>query len=210
MIRVGVLDDHMIVHDGIRAMTERTDDLEFWGAAASGSELMRLLERDAPDVLLLDLRLAAERGFDVCVQVRELVPETRIVVFTAHGSVPLLQKAVESGAVGYVLKDASTRRLPEVLRHVVSQGSYFDPRLACGLVLATGSRDQAAAPGRTELTARERTVLQMIAQGRTNAEIAEELHFSYHTIKLCVSGLLTKLGAKRRTELVRIAAERRL
>lgn len=208
MIAIGVVDDHMIVQDGINAMTQRTDDLVYWGGASSSAELLRLLETGAPDIMLLDLRIASENGFDLCRIVRHRFPDVRVVVFTAHGSVALLRESVEAGAVGYILKDASTRRLPDVVRHVHQHGSYFDPRLAEDLVLA--SAFQSRTRSGPDLSDREEIVLRMVAQGRTNAEIAETLHFSYHTIKLCVSRLLSKYGVKRRTELVRIVAERGL
>lgn len=208
MITIGVVDDHMIVQDGINAMTQRTSDIVYWGGASSSVELLRLLETGAPNILLLDLRIASENGFDLCRIVRHRCPDVRVVVFTAHGSVGLLRESVEAGAVGYILKDASTRRLPDVVRHVYEHGSYFDPRLSEDLVMASASQGRTrSGPGLSE---REMIVLRMIAQGRTNAEIAETLHFSYHTIKLCVSGLLSKFGVKRRTELVRIVAERGL
>ena len=208
MITIGVVDDHMIVQDGINAMTQRTNDLIYWGGASSSAELLRLLEMGSPDILLLDLRIASENGFDLCRIVRHRLPNVRVVVFTAHGSVALLRESVEAGAVGYILKDASTRRLPDVLRHVHEHGSYFDPRLSDDLVMASASQSRTRSG--PDLSDREEIVLRMIAQGHTNAEIAETLHFSYHTIKLCVSALLSKYGVKRRTELVRIVAERGL
>lgn len=208
MITIGVVDDHMIVQDGINAMTQRTNDLIYWGGASSSAEFLRLLEMGSPDILLLDLRIASENGFDLCRIVRHRLPNVRVVVFTAHGSVALLRESVEAGAVGYILKDASTRRLPDVLRHVHEHGSYFDPRLSEDLVMASASQSRTRSG--PDLSDREEIVLRMIAQGHTNAEIAETLHFSYHTIKLCVSALLSKYGVKRRTELVRIVAERGL
>jgi DNA-binding NarL/FixJ family response regulator len=205
MITVGVVDDHMIVQDGIRAMAERTTDISYWGGASSGSELLELLEADVPNVLLLDLRLASEDGFEICRVVHESYPQVRILVFTAHGSATLLRESVRAGAVGYMLKDTSTRKIPDALRQVYQNGSYFDRRLARDVVLAASSTPRSGvAP---TLSERERRILRLIAQGRTNAEIAEELHFSYHTIKLSVSSLLTKFGVKRRTQLARLAAE---
>ncbi|HEY1369788.1 MAG TPA: response regulator transcription factor [Gaiellaceae bacterium] len=205
MITVGVVDDHMIVLDGIRAMAERTDDIEYWGGASSGRDLLEMMAGGLPNVLLLDLRLASENGFEICRHVHELYPSVRIVVFTAHGNAALLRESVRAGAVGYILKDASTRRIPDVLRHVHQNGSYFDPRLAGEVILAIGPSGPTADP---ELSDRERAVLAMIANGRTNVEIARELHFSHHTIKIVVSDLLAKFGVARRTELARIAAER--
>jgi DNA-binding NarL/FixJ family response regulator len=205
VISVGVVDDHMIVLDGIRAMADRTNDIVYWGGASTGRELLEMMAAGLPDVLLLDLRLASENGFEICRRVHELHPSVRIIVFTAHGNASLLRESVRSGAVGYILKDASTRRIPDVLRHVHQNGSYFDPRLANEMILAIAPSGAAGDP---DLTERERSVLRMIASGRTNAEIAREMHFSYHTIKLVVSDLLAKFGVARRTELARIAAER--
>jgi DNA-binding NarL/FixJ family response regulator len=205
VISVGVVDDHMIVLDGIRAMAERTEDIEYWGGASSGGQLLEMMSRGLPHVLLLDLRLASENGFEICRRVHELHPSVRIVVFTAHGNASLLRESVRAGAVGYILKDASTRRIPEVVRHVHQNGSYFDPRLASEMILAIAP---AGAKSEPELSDRERRVLELIANGCTNGEIAREMHFSYHTIKLVVSDLLAKFGVARRTELARIAAER--
>lgn len=207
MISVGVVDDHMIVLDGIRAMAERTEDIEYWGGASSGREVLEMMSRGLPHVLLLDLRLASENGFEICRRVHEAHPSVRVVMFTAHGDVALLRESVRAGAVGYILKDASTRRIPDVLRHVHRNGSYFDPRLASETILAIAPESAKAEP---DLSERERSVLEMIANGRTNAEIAQAMHFSYHTIKLVVSDLLAKFGVARRTELARIAAERQV
>jgi two-component system, NarL family, response regulator DevR len=208
VIAVGVVDDHMIVQDGIRAMAERTHGFAFWGGASSSRELLQMLEQSVPEVLLLDLRIASDNGFDLCRIVSKRFPPVRVVVFTAHGSATLLRESVAAGAVGYILKDASTRRLPDVVRRVHELGSYFDPRLSEEFVMAAApSNLDWAGP---KLNERDMLVLRMIVQGRTNSEIAEALHFSYHTIKLCVSGLLDKFGVKRRTELARIAIERQL
>jgi DNA-binding NarL/FixJ family response regulator len=210
MISLAVVDDHMIVQDGVRAMAERTDDIEFFGSASSGKEVFELLEQAQPDILLLDLRLAAEDGFDVCRALHARHPELRIVVFTAYANPALLRDAVEAGAVGYLLKDASTRRLPEIIRHVHEHGSYFDPRLSGRLLLNAFSTDSGSGAGAPQLNERESAILRLVAQGRTNAEIARELNYSSHTIKFHVSEMLDKFGVKRRTELVRMAVERDL
>lgn len=209
MIRLAVVDDHMVVQDGIRAMAERTKEIVFFGSASSGRETLLMLQQDLPDILLLDLRLAAEDGFDICRVLHERHPQLKIVIFTAYANPALFRDAVEAGAVGYLLKDASTRRLPEIIQHVHEHGSYFDPRLSSDLVLdAFATRSESTE--QPTLSDRETAILRLIAQGRTNAEIARELSYSSHTIKFHVSQMLGKLGVKRRTELVRIAGERKL
>jgi two-component system response regulator DevR len=208
-IKLAVVDDHMIVQDGVRAMAERTEDIVFCGAAGNGEELADLLDRTQPDVVLVDLRIGVESGFALCRKIRESRPEIRVLIFTAFGDLELLEASVQAGASGYVLKDVSTRGLPDVIRHLCEHGSYFDPRLASRLVLETfGDRPPAGA--RRAPSERELEILRLVAAGKVNREIATELHVSPHTVKFHISRLMRELGASRRAELVRIAFDRKL
>lgn len=207
-IKLAIVDDHMVVQDGIRAMAERTPDIVFCGAASSGDELAVLLERSEPDVLLVDLRLGSENGFALCRAVHETRPAVRTLIFTAFGDLDLLRASVQAGAAGYVLKDVSTQGLPDIIRHVHEHGSYFDPRLAGPVILDTfGGETEAASAGLSE---RELEILRLIAAGRVNREIASSLHLSPHTVKFHISKLMRELGVSRRAELVRVAYDRRL
>lgn len=208
-IKVALVDDHMVVHDGIRAMTERTPDLHFMWAASSGEELLAKLQHEVPDVLLLDLRLGSENGFALCKRVRRERPAICILIFTAFGDLELLQASVHAGASGYVLKDVSTQGLPEIIRHAFREGSYFDPRLAGKVVLETFGGPATAAPRRL-LSEREIEIIRLIAEGKANREIATLLHLSPHTIKFHISKLMRDFGVSRRAELVRIAFDRHL
>lgn len=201
-IRFCAVDDHDIVLYGVEAMAHREPDLEFCGAAASAEEARGLVSRERPDVVLLDLRLGKEHSFGLCREITELSPGSRTMMFTAFGNEDLLDAALRAGAVGYLLKDASTAGLPEVLRIVQRDGSYFDPRIASSALLAPSDR--------TPLTSRELTVIRLIAEGRDNHAIAEEVHVSVHMVKVHVAGLLRRFGASNRAELVRILMERQL
>lgn len=205
-VKIAVVDDHMVVHDGIRAMSERTADIAFCGAARSRTELMELLAREQPDVLLLDLRLGEDDGLDMCALVHQRFPRVRILVFTAFGDELLLREALHAGAVGYVLKEASTRDLPDVIRQVWEGGSYFDPRLASRVLIST----LASPPTSTVLSGREARIVRLIAAGCTNREIARQLALSPHTVKFHVSDLLKRFGLSRRTELITFAFEHHL
>ncbi|WTB92190.1 response regulator transcription factor [Streptomyces cellulosae] len=134
-----MVDDHMIVHDGLQAMASRADDLEFVGAAETPDDALALLEETRPDVLVLDLRLNGESSTELCATVRRRHPDVIVLMFSAYGNTELLTQAIRAGAAGYVLKDTNTGRMPEILRELVRAGSYFDPRIA-GSLLLTRSR----------------------------------------------------------------------
>ena len=203
MTRVATLDDHPVVWHAVREVIAASSDLQYVGDGASASDLDRLLEA-TPDVLILDVRLAADDGLAICAQALELRPQLRVLIFTAFGSPSLVARALTAGASGYVLKDSELSELVRAIRHVAQGGSYIDARLAGG----------ALSVGRTSeeplLTPREHDVLRLIVDGATNPEIATELVLSRHTVKYHVANIMLKLGARRRVDLVRIANERML
>lgn len=201
-----VVDDHGIVRDGIRSVADRTDGFVFAGEAGTSAEALELLEREHVDIVLLDYRLGAESGFELCAEIRKRWPETRVLIFTAFGNPELLTQAIRAGASGYILKETSTARLPDALRLTCEHGSYFDPRLAGATLMATVGQANAPTPPQG-MTDREATILRLIAAGRSNQEIATELYLSPHTIKFHVTRLLRRFEAHRRSELARIAAD---
>lgn len=205
-IRFCAVDDHDIVILGVEAMASQEQDLEFCGGAADPPSARALVADQHPDILLLDLRLGSSNSFELCRDLIALHPMLSIVMFTAFGNEELLEQAVESGAVGYVLKDTSTSGLPEVLRAVKRDGTYFDPRVASRALLSRRS----GAPGHPPLSDRELRIVRMIAAGKDNWAIAEELHLSVHMIKFHIGSLLKRYEVKRRAELVRVLMERQL
>lgn len=201
MIRFCIVDDHEIVHDGLRAMAGREPDLEFAGAAASVTDAKSLIAVEHPDVLLLDMRLAAENGLDSCSTLSTASPGMKIAVFSAYGNAELLQRAIQSGAAGYVLKETTTARLPEIVRELVANGSYFDSRLASGLL------KRSAGPNQPAFNDRELEIVRLIARGWDNHRIGEEVCISPHTVKFHVTAMLRRHKVRRRAELVRVAMD---
>lgn len=204
-IRFCAVDDHDIVLFGVEAMAAREPDLSFCGGASSADQVLPLIEQESPEILLLDLRLGSQNSFDLCDRLGTTYPDLAIVMFTAFGNEDLLQSAIKAGAVGYVLKDTSTAGLPEVLRSIKRDGSYFDPRIAnSALMSAMGLTAPAA------LTERELAIMRLIAAGYDNFEIAGQVQLSVHMVKFHVGALLRRYGVRRRTELVRVLMERQL
>lgn len=201
MIRFCVVDDHEIVHDGLRAMAGREADLEFVGSAAEATDAEGLIRAERPDVLLLDMRLAAGNSLDTCAALSAAFPDMKIAVFSAYGNPELLERAIRAGAVGYILKETTTSRLPDIVRDLVTSGSYFDPRLASGLLRRSAESSQPA------FNDRELEIVRLIARGMDNHRIGEEVCISPHTVKFHVTAMLRRHKLRRRTELVRVAMD---
>ena len=204
-LRLLVVDDHMVVREGIRALVARTESLELVGEAASQTETLSLLAERPADVALVDYRLGNGSGLDLCSEVKRCHPDVHVLIFTAFGNGQLLAEAIRAGASGYVLKDTNTERLPEILWTVQEQGSYFDSRLASEALLSM-LRGNAQESGES-LSSRDLKILRLVAEGKSNAEIAGALYLSPHTIKFQVTKLLRRFEVNRRSELAKIAAD---
>lgn len=206
-IRIFVVDDHMVVHDGVRAMAEREEGMVFCGGATGGEDALDQIGLHPPDVVLLDLRLGSENGFELCKRMRERFPELSILVFSAFGNAELLTQAIRAGASGYVLKDTNTSRLPAIIREFWAVGSYFDPRTV-GQILIDSLDPRTR--GSKQLSERELAIIKLIGQGASNYEIANELNISPHTVKFHITSLLRRFDVRRRAELVKVAMDRQL
>ena len=158
---------------------------------------MALAERRRPDVVIMDLRMPQMDGIEATEEIVARVPDTRVLVFTAYSERALLQRGLESGAFGYVLKEAPHETLLKAIEKVAAGETFVDPALIPSL--ATG-RD-----GQEILTAREREILQLLADGMSNADVAQQLFISQETVKSHVRHILAKLEAETRTQAVAIA-----
>lgn len=211
-ISVAIVDDHIVVHDGIRAMAERDPLLRFVGGARNSTDGLALAESTTPDILLIDMRLADEKGFTLCRLIHERMPEIKILIFSGFCNSELLTQAIRAGATGYVLKDTDTERLCGVLHEFHANGSYFDPTLSSDLLMGIASAGHGEA-GRIEpptVSAQDLRIIEMIASGATNYDIATELNLSSNTVKFHISRLLRRFGVSRRAELVKLAMERQI
>lgn len=208
MIGFCVIDDHEVVHDGLRALAGREPDLEFLGAATTVEDGAGLVTRTRPDVALVDLRIGERdggNGIELCRALTRSPDAPAVVIFSAYGNRELLSRALDAGASGYMLKETSVSRVPEILREVVTAGSWFEPRVA-GELLAR-RRDAGESPTFSE---REIAIVHAIGRGESNHEIGEQLHLSPHAVKYHVASMLRRHRCHRRAELVRLAHDRHL
>ena len=209
MITFCVVDDHEVVHDGLRALAAREPDLEFLGAALTIAEGEVLVESTRPGIVLVDVRIGEDgggSGIELCRTIVRWPRPPAVVLFSAYGNRDLLAQAIEAGAAGYVLKETSVSRVPAILREVDTSGSWFEPRYANELLhRRVGGQKLVAA-----FTERELEIVQAIGRGEGNHEIGERLHLSPHTVKYHVASMLRRHGCSRRAELVRIAYDRHL
>ena len=167
------------------------------GEAADGADAISLVERRKPDVVVMDVRMPGMDGLEATKEILKRVPGTAVLIFTAFSERALLDRALDSGAKGYILKEAPHDDLLRAIDRLGHGGEYVDPALTPALISGKGQTDM--------LTAREREILQLLADGMSNAEVAAKLFISQETVKSHVRHILTKLEADTRTHAVAIA-----
>jgi DNA-binding NarL/FixJ family response regulator len=211
MIRVAIADDHAVVRQGLRTFLGLQDDVEVVGEAADGEEAVALVQRTAPDVVLLDLVMPRVDGIEAIRRIRESCPATRILVLTSFADDHTVLPAVRAGAAGYLLKDVQPAELVAAIRTVHDGEALLAPTVATMLLEHLAAEDgSGAAAAREEhahLTPRELEVLAELARGRANKVIALELGVSERTVKTHVSNILGKLGLTDRTQAAVYAVE---
>ncbi len=200
-IKVLIADDHPLIIAGIRRTIDHVDDLEVVGEARSGSELMQLIERRMPDLVLMDLKMPGMVGVEAIAQIRERWPEIKTVVLSACDERSTIDSALLAGASAYVLKSAHTIDIASVLRQASSGAVFHAPTSAPA---PAGLREASARP---TLTDRERSILAAVASGMTTAAISRDLWISEHTIKFHLTNIYRKLGVVNRAGAVRYALE---
>ena len=192
-----IVDDHEVVREGLRLSLSRAPHIRVVGEASDGAGAVDLALRRKPDVVIMDVRMPGMDGLEATRQLSEQLPETKVLIFTAYSERSLLGRGFESGAKGYVLKEAPHGTLVRAIEKVASGEGYVDPALMPQFL---AGRDQSEL-----LTAREREILQLLADGLSNSDVAERLCISQETVKSHVRHILTKLEADTRTQAVAIA-----
>jgi DNA-binding NarL/FixJ family response regulator len=204
-IRILIADDHPIVRDGLSAVLETQADFAIVGEAASGAQAVAQAAALRPDVILLDLELPELDGVAALRAIRAADPAMKAIIFTAFDTDERILGAVQAGAQGYLLKGVPRDELFQAIRVVHSGGSLLQPVVAARLLRQVSGAGAADLP--EALTERELEVLQLLAKGRQNKEIANDLVISERTVKFHVSAILGKLGVGNRTEAVSRAAQ---
>jgi DNA-binding NarL/FixJ family response regulator len=198
-IRVLCVDDHPLMREGIAAMIRDQPDLRLVAEAASGGEAIRRHREHRPDVTLMDLRLPDMSGIEAVIAIRAELPEARVLMLTTFEGDMDIQRALRAGARGYLLKSMPPAELVAAIREVHAGRKRIPPQVAAQLAEHLGEED---------LTARELEILEQVAAGGRNREIAGTLSISEETVKVHVKHVMEKLGARDRTEAVSIALRR--
>jgi DNA-binding NarL/FixJ family response regulator len=202
-------DDHPVVRQGLRALLEAEPGLSIVAEAADGLKALDLVEHLKPDVLIIDLIMPGLNGLEVTRQVSRRSPQTRVVILSMYANESYVREALRFGATAYVLKDCTTAELVWAVHEAVAGRRHLSPPLSERAIEAYVCKAEATALDLYELlTARERQVLQLAAEGSTNPEIATRLFLSPRTVEIHRANLMRKLGLRNQTDLVRFALRR--
>jgi two-component system response regulator DevR len=204
-IRVFLLDDHEVVRRGVRDLLEAHDDFEVVGEAGTAEEGLARILPAAPDVAIIDMRLPDGNGVEVCREVRSCDPRIQCLILTSFADDEALFDAIMGGAAGYLLKQIKGTDLVDAVQRVAAGQSLLDPSVTARVLdrLRSGPEEDARL---ARLTEQERRILDLIAEGLTNRQIAERIFLAEKTVKNYVSNMLAKLGMERRTEAAVFAA----
>lgn len=203
-IRTLIVDDHSVVRQGLKMFLDLDADIEVVGEAKNGEEALEHVERLRPDVVLMDVLMPKEDGLTATRKIRQKFPETEVLVLTSVLDEATISSAVRNGAIGYLLKDTAAEDLCKAI-HLAAEGKVqMSPEVAAKLASEL-CEDQ---PRVEELTAREREVLQLIASGSSNKDIAQHLYIAEKTVKAHVSNLLAKMGVQSRTQAALYAVQK--
>jgi DNA-binding NarL/FixJ family response regulator len=192
-----IVDDHEVVREGLRLALSRAPHIRVIGEASDGESAVTLVERRRPDVVIMDVRMPGMDGLAATKVLTERNPDVSVLIFTAYSERSLLSRGLESGAKGYILKEAPHQTLLRAIEKVANGEGYVDPALMPAF-LSGKERDDM-------LTGRERQILQLLADGMSNADVAAKLFISQETVKSHVRHILAKLEADTRTHAVAIA-----
>jgi DNA-binding NarL/FixJ family response regulator len=192
-----IVDDHEVVREGLRLSLGRAQHIRVIGEASDGETAIALAERRLPDVVIMDVRMPGMDGLEATKHLLQRVPDAAVLIFTAYSERSLLSRGLESGAKGYVLKEAPHETLLRAIEKVAAGEGYVDPALMPAFLTGRDRDDM--------LTTREREILQLLADGMSNNDVAAKLFISQETVKSHVRHILAKLEADTRTHAVAIA-----
>jgi two-component system response regulator DevR len=207
--RILIVDDHEVVREGLRALLNRKEGLAVVGEAGSVEQAVAEAARTKPDVIIMDVRLPDGSGIEACREIRQAHPETRVIMLTSYADEDAVFASILAGAAGYLLKQTRGNALADAISSVMRGESLLDPAVTQKVlerVRTSGQRGED--DPLSALTDQEHKILALIAEGKTNKEIADEVYLSDKTVKNYVSNILSKLNLRRRSEAAAFIARR--
>jgi DNA-binding NarL/FixJ family response regulator len=208
-IRVLLADDHAVVRDGLRYLLEAQGDIAVVGDAANGRLAVEQAQQLVPDVVVMDIAMPELNGIDAARQIREVSPSTQIIILSMHSTAEHIRHALQAGAQGYLLKESAGTEVAQAVRAVHAGRRYLSPKITETVIsdyVLQRAADQVEDP-LARLSAREREILQLVAEGKTSAQIANILHLSPKSVETYRSRLMRKLGIGDVAGLVRVAIQ---
>jgi DNA-binding NarL/FixJ family response regulator len=210
-LRIMLVDDHEVVRLGLKALIDRREDMEVVAEAATAAEAVARATAFKPEVVVMDIRLNGPSGIEACREITSQLPEVKVIMLTSYAEDEMLFAAIRAGAAGYVLKQAGGQDVIRALEAVAQGQALLDPALTEKVFAevrraARAQESSAFAP----LTDQERRVLALVTEGKTNRDIAEELHLGEGTVRNYVSNILSKLGLANRAEAAAYATKHNL
>ena len=202
-IRIMIVDDHLMVRDGLKVFLSVYDDIEVAGEAKDGEQAVALCPQVDPDVVLMDILMPNMDGPTATERIRADFPSIQVIALTSFAEEELVQRALQAGAISYILKDVHSDKLAQAIREAYQGRGMID--FAAAQVLVQAAQEPPSPD--YDLTEREHQVLTLMAEGKTNQEIAEALTLSVGTVRFHVSNILSKLGVSNRTEAVSLALQ---
>lgn len=207
-LRLVLADDHALVRAGLRALLTELPGVEVVGEAGDGRDVLRLVRERKPDIALIDISMPGLNGLDVAARIAHDRPDTRVIIVSMHGDDETVRRALKAGAAGYMLKNSDREELEMALRAVARGDTWLSPALTKRVVAALTQEPEKPAAGPFEaLTPRQREVLQLVAEGHSNKEIAQRLNVALKTVETHRTELMERLGIHGVAGLVRYAIQ---
>lgn len=207
-IRIMIADDHQLVIDGLKSLLKSDEGIEIIAEANNGLDLMQQLELMSADIALLDINMPRMNGLETMAAIRKDYPDTRVIILSMHNERAIVQRLIDLGASGYVLKNADRKELVEAIRQVASGQKYFSGEVTMNLL--QNNTNSKGHPSRAnselpELTRRETEILKLVAEGLSNKEVSERLFISHRTVDTHRTNIMRKVGVSNVAGLIRFA-----